>query len=285
MLRTRCYAGGSWSALRSIDFLADENDYSNLKITELQYHPPDEVVNADTILGQDLEFIEFKNTGKTSLNLTGLILDSAVYYAFPDNKLLGPKQFYVVASKPSRFYDHYGLIASGNYKGNLSNAGEELLLINGHDEDLLRFTYSDLNPWPVLADGTGYSLVSVEHDPTGYPGVPSYWRISSETGGSPFSDDPYPEQIINQSLAEYEITLYPNPASEYIFVHISALEEKQLMDVQIYNISGLLVWQSRMENNAAVNLRRLDMTTGMYLIRLQTDKYSGIARFVFLPHE
>jgi hypothetical protein len=40
-----------------------------------------------------------------------------------------------------------------------------------------------------------------------------------------------------------------------------------------------------MENNAAVNLRRLDMTTGMYLIRLQTDKYSGIARFVFLPHE
>ena len=72
--------------------------------------------------------MEFKNTGNNSINLGGVVLDSAVHYTFPENILLPPRQFWVIASKPSKFYDYYGILASGNFQGNLSNGGEEILL-------------------------------------------------------------------------------------------------------------------------------------------------------------
>ena len=284
ILKARIYDNGTWSAIKSIDFIDAGDDCSSLRITELNYHPKDEITGNDTIPGQDLEFIEFKNISGNSLNLSGLVLDSAVYYAFPDNRLLGPKQFYVVASKPSKFYDYYGLIASGNFKGNFSNAGEEILLKNRQNEDLLRFSYNDLSPWPQ-ADGTGYSMVAMVYDPTGDPGDPSYWRNSSETGGSPFRDDPWPAKVIDQTGTAGEVTVYPNPASEYIFIHINKLEDQQRLNVELLNINGVLIHQAVIVNNTAIDLRNINMPTGLYLIKVRTDKFTGTARFAFFHYE
>jgi hypothetical protein len=281
MLRARSYTNGIWSALISIDFLASDEDFTGLKITELHYHPPDEISNTDTIEGKDLEFIEFKNTEETSLNLSGLVLDSAVNYTFPENKLLGPKQFYVIASKPSKFYDQYGLIASGNYSGNLSNAGEEILLKHDQNGVLLRFSYSDAFPWPRLSDGSGYSLVATIYDPTGFPGEPVYWRASSEMGGSPFRNDPWPVQVNDQISNDGDIAVYPNPASEYIFIHISKLEDQQLLDIQLLNMDGKLIHRTTISNNSSVDLNNLGMTPGLYLLRVRSDKFSGTAMFAF----
>ncbi|MCK4746743.1 MAG: lamin tail domain-containing protein, partial [Bacteroidales bacterium] len=127
----------------------------------------------DTTESKDFEFIEFKNMGQDAINLGGLVLDSAIYYEFPEDALLPPHQFYVVASKPSAFYERYGLIASGNFKKNLSNGGEEVLLRDHAGIPVIHFIYSDHAPWPVEADGEGYSLVSTLHDPTGFPGSSS----------------------------------------------------------------------------------------------------------------
>ncbi len=83
---------------------SEVEDYSKLVMTELHYHPPGLPVDGDTISGKDLEFIELKNTGDVAINLSGLFLDSAVTYEFPEHTLLAPGQFYVIASKPSAFY-------------------------------------------------------------------------------------------------------------------------------------------------------------------------------------
>ena len=281
ILKARSLDNGEWSAIRSIDFLFSNEDFSNLRITELHYHPRDEIIGTDTIPGQDLEFIEFKNTGSSALNLSGLVLDSAVYYAFPENQILGPKQFYVVASKPSKFYDYYGLIASGNFDGNLSNAGEEILLTTSSDQEILRFLYNDMLPWPIHADGAGYSLVSVLYDPNGDPGHPSYWRASTYIGGSPFRNDPWPVQVTDLISSETDIAVYPNPASEYLFICISKLEDQDLMDIQLLSMNGVLIHQAEIANNMAIDLRNLNMTNGLYLLKIRSDKYSGTALFAF----
>lgn len=74
----------------------DTSLYKYLKVTELSYHPQDVISGTDTIPGKYYEFIEFKNTGTTAIDLTGLILDSAVYYEFPSGYLLQPGAFYVI---------------------------------------------------------------------------------------------------------------------------------------------------------------------------------------------
>jgi hypothetical protein len=48
---------------------------------------------------------------------------------------------------------------------------------------LFDFTYDDADPWPVAADGAGYSLQVI--NPLGNLSDPSNWKASAEYGGTP----------------------------------------------------------------------------------------------------
>jgi hypothetical protein len=282
ILKARIYDNGSWSPLKQITFVGQEDDLSNLKVTELHYHPADYVEGTDTIYdGKDLEFIEFKNIGETGINLNGLVLDSAVYYEFP-NAVLGPKNFFVVASKPTKFYEYYGKIASGNFQGNFSNGGEEVLLVNGQGEEIIHFYYHDDSPWPTRADGFGYSLVSAVFNPQGDPNDPLYWRASLLVDGSPFKDDDglsgiYTPEIITKN----NVKIYPNPTSDYIVISIDSPEEYMQLDIKLYSINGMLVYQAIEENNAKVSLKNLGLSQGIYVIRIETDNIVETAKIIF----
>lgn len=63
-IKARVLQSGNWSALNFTNILKTNEDYSKLKVTELMYHPMDQVIGSDTILAASLEFIEFKNIGK-----------------------------------------------------------------------------------------------------------------------------------------------------------------------------------------------------------------------------
>ena len=54
------------------------------------------------------------------------------------------------------------------------------------------FTYNDVEPWPVDADGNGFSLVL--NDPHGNPdhNDPYSWRSSVGTDGTPGGGDSVP---------------------------------------------------------------------------------------------
>jgi hypothetical protein len=282
ILKARVYDNGSWSPLKQITFIGQQDDLSNLKVTELHYHPPDYIEGTDTTSGKDLEFIEFKNIGETSLNLNGLVLDSAVYYEFPSNAVLGPKNFFVVASRPAKFYEYYGKIASGNFHGNFSNAGEEVLLVNGQGEEIIHFIYSDNSPWPTRPDGLGYSLVSAEFNPQGDPNDPLYWRASLLFDGSPFKDDDGLSDIYTPDIiTRGSLKVYPNPATDYIVISVNSLEEYQLLDIKIYSMNGILVYQAAEENNATVDLKNLGLSQGIYFIRVETDDFVETAKILF----
>ncbi|TFG42427.1 MAG: hypothetical protein E4H43_03165, partial [Bacteroidia bacterium] len=194
-IKARVLSDSKWSALQQVNFIDPDEDYTDLRITELHYHPPDLISGPDTIDGQDLEFIEFKNVGNNSINLGGVIVDSAVLYVFPEKTLLPPMQIYVLASKPKKFFNFYGMLPSGNYQGNLSNAGEEILLNDPAGAEIIDFVYDDSSPWPSGADGEGFSLSSAEINPAGFPGDFSYWTLSVVKDGTPFADNVIAEVI------------------------------------------------------------------------------------------
>lgn len=282
LLKARVYDNGQWSALKHINFMASTEDYSNLMITELHYHPADHIVGTDTTDGKDLEFIEFKNIGETSINLSGLVLDSAVYYEYPNGVLIAPKQFWVVASKPGKFYTFYGKEPSGNFKGNFSNSGEEILLKDATDNPVIHFIYDDQYPWPEDADGDGYSMVSTYFNPTGNPTDASYWRASLKLYGSPFRDDDGLTGIENfEMLSGPNLKVYPNPSTDYIILSIKGSNLSDEFRVGIYSVSGSLVYQSELHNNEEIDLTVLNLQTGIYFLQVATSSYCETTKFVF----
>jgi hypothetical protein len=250
-------------------------------ITELHYHPEELIINEDTTSSKDLEFIEFKNIGSEAISMGGLVLDSAVYFEFPEETILAPKDFYVVASKPSKFYLRYGIQASGNYSKNFSNGGEEILLEDRVGNEIIRFTYSDDPPWPTEPDGLGPSLVSAEVNPTGYPGDAAYWAASNNIGGSPFSDEPYPSHNAPADKLDEELLVYPNPASEFLNIELRGIAESRAASISLYGINGNLLHQDKFHGNTRLHLSNLNLTSGVYLVRVQTESKVFTRKILF----
>jgi hypothetical protein len=281
-LKARISDNDQWSALKEVSFLNQQEDYEMLKVTELHYHPPDWIRGTDTICDTDLEFIEFLNTGEAPINLTGLELDSAVSYRFPESSQLLPDQYYVVASKPAAFFDFYGLIASGNYTGHFSNAGEEVLLVDMSGDPVIHFTYMDGAPWPLGADGRGLSLSSVENYPTGDPADYTYWTLSYKEGGTPFAPnyalriEPYP------AATEEGLVAYPNPTRDMVTLHLKPVPEASRLHITVFDATGFMVYRGTVDNNGRVSLSSLGVRKGLCLIRVESDGITAVARIVVL---
>ena len=280
-LKTRIHFGGDWSALKEVRLISTNEDYSGLVVTELHYHPDDLIIQEDTIAGKDMEFIEFKNIGSDPIALGGLILDSAVYYEFPEDEILEPGHFHVVASKPSKFYLRYGMLASGNFSKNFANGGEELLLEDRDGNEIIRFTYSDAPPWPGEPDGEGNSLVSAEPNPTGNPNDASYWTKSYHIGGSPFANEPFPDSNESGRLNNEDIRVFPNPTSDLLNIELQGESADHPATIKLYGINGMLIYQEDISGSSTLQLSGLNLSTGVYLLRVQTENQVHTRKIVF----
>jgi hypothetical protein len=246
----------------------NQNNFANFKVTELHYNPQDIFIAGDTISGKDLEFIEFKNTGTSVIDLTGLFFVSGIEFSFPDNYLLEPGAFFVAASKPNKFQEKHGFYPEGNFKKNFSNSGELVQLANAQGVIVLAFEYQDKAPWPKEADGDGYTLTAVEANPTGNPADYTYWKASSQIDGSPGYDDrPTSVERINQLVLKP--MLYPNPSNGPITLHANGFEHKA--EVTILDLSGKTVAKTTLSNGETRHLNEFNLKQGMYLAKIEFE--------------
>jgi hypothetical protein len=172
-----------------------------LKINEVMYHPPKQGFVPDT----EFEFIELKNTGVAPIALAGLRFTAGIEYAFPPGLTLGPGEFLVLASNEEWFNFQYGFPAFGVYSGQLDNKADPLVLTDAFGRTVFSMSYQDAVPWPVVADGLGFSLVLNNPSQADDPHAPASWRASLTSGGSPGSEEIAPV-VINEVLS--------NPAAE-----------------------------------------------------------------------
>lgn len=151
----------------------------SLRITELMYHP---------ITGSELEFIEFMNVGQETINLDGAWFQSGDpfdEFVFGDIEL-APGEVAVMVSDTTTFQAVYGLgirILGEWSGGNLSDGGETIVFSDPFGNTVHDFRYSDEEPWPLEADGSGPSLEVI--DVGGDYNDPANWRLSMLVGGSP----------------------------------------------------------------------------------------------------
>ncbi|MBN2317230.1 MAG: CotH kinase family protein, partial [Sedimentisphaerales bacterium] len=203
--RVRCQMKdtiGRWSRWSApVQFVAGEplskGVTAGLRITELMYNPADP---ADGRNNDDYEFIELKNTGDISLDLTYVSFVNGITFDFNDSTItrVEPGQFVLVVSNIAAFESRYGQslssIIAGEYSGRFANGGECVVLVDYWDGTIAEFEYDDGDNWPSLADGEGYSLVPLTSGLTeqanGALNDAANWRASTNKGGSPGMDDP-----------------------------------------------------------------------------------------------
>lgn len=177
----------------------------DLKITEIMYNPKPDFGQVE----EDLEFIEFKNIGTSEINMKSLVLSNAILYIFDEDEILEPGEMLVLVSDSNVFHDRYPSVKiAGQYSNKFSNGGEKLYVKAGTDT-LIEFEYKDDLPWSPLADGNGYSLVSVEINPTGDPSKSEYWRNGSTINGTPREESAnvleFPDVWINELLSHTDV--------------------------------------------------------------------------------
>ncbi len=203
-IKARVLSGGVWSALVDATFYILQ-DYSGLLLTEIMYHPP----NAADLDGSAFEFVELKNAGAASQELSGVHFSGGIDYTFPIGSFVGPGQFVLLVSDPIAFASKYpGVRIDGVFQKNLSNGGETLALVDVAGSPVLSVTYDTKAPWPVSADGGGFSLVPVNPNFNPDPNNGLNWRASSIVGGSPGADDPAPSVLpiyVNEILTHTDL--------------------------------------------------------------------------------
>ena len=187
LIKARVLDGGVWSALTSAQFTAPQ-DFSGLKITELMYHPQ----AAGLVDGDEYEFVELKNTGATTLDLSGVYFSAGITYVFPPGSTVAAGGFVVLPRNLMRYNERYGSALSEQYVGSLDNDGETITVNAPGGAVIASVAYGDASPWPLSADGSGVSLVPTAINPTGDANLAANWRASTDLNGSPGTDDPAP---------------------------------------------------------------------------------------------
>jgi len=190
-VKARTLLRGEWSPLAETLFATD---ISALRITEIMYHPRrSEAENAPD--ADDFEFLEILNTSAADVDLTGVRLTGAVRFDFSSGAVprLAPGERVVLARDLLDFAERYDLaqiLVAGEYDGNLSNGGEEIVVRDARGDAVLRIEYDDA--WYPTTDGLGHSLQLV--DPALDPqqlSTRDAWRPSGPVDGTPgFPDVP-----------------------------------------------------------------------------------------------
>ncbi len=191
---------GSGPSLEVIDINGDLNDAANwqsscgvngtpgavnstapcssleLVITEIHYNPADDLGFVDTAY----EFVEIYNAGATAIDLENFSLTGS-NFTFPA-ATIAPGEYIVLAVDPAS-YSGNGYQVLGPLTGSLSNSGESVALFDAGGTLVDEVVYSDVAPWPSLADGNGVSIELV--DPSLDNSDPANWQASCAVNGTP----------------------------------------------------------------------------------------------------
>jgi hypothetical protein len=293
-LKVRAKSGSVWSAMVDASYLLDTDvvSPSNLAISEILYHPADpslEEIAHGFIDANDFEFIELLNTSTRSVDLEGVYLYGPVSFDFTGaatGRTLAPGARVVIVANLDAFLLRYGsgLPVAGQFSGQLNNAGENVVLYTPGDAVIRSVAYSDSAPWPSAADGEGYSLVRRHPNEPAGDNDGDGWAVSGSIGGTPGTAD-VPAEGTFEAWAAAKFT-DPQLASSAVSGLMADPDGDGRLNFEEYAFAtdplvidqpeAVFVWLATgPERQAALRLRRPEMTSGILYELLSSDDLSG----------
>jgi hypothetical protein len=172
-------------------------------------------------------------------------------YQFPENSKIYSHSNLFLANDPEVFHKKYGFTSFGQFTRNLSDKGQDLMLVDGYGNIIDDVSYTDTIPWPD-ADGNGYflKLKDVNLDNS----LASNWTASNE---ALFDDQSIPDDL--------QMLIFPNPTSDQVKI----LNGYEIKSITVFDISGRPI-QTIEVNSKELVLDMKKYPRGVYLIRAAT---------------
>ncbi|MCB0035162.1 MAG: lamin tail domain-containing protein [Anaerolineales bacterium] len=149
-----------------------------LVINEIYYNP----AAVQEIDGHNYEFVELYNPNSSTLDLEGFYFSAGITFTFGANTEIDPGEYIIVAREAAAYTGQPYQVFQWE-AGALSNNGEELALRNDSGDYVDLVAYDNVTPWPVEADGHGYSL-ELRETSLANASVEN-WELSDGLGGTP----------------------------------------------------------------------------------------------------
>jgi len=281
-IKIRTLHNGEWSALNEIHLIVPQG-FDNLNITEIHYHPQD----LEEINDRELEFIELKNMGSSSISVEGLTFFRGIDYTFPTETQIAPGFYIVLASNSVEFQKRYGFEPFDEFQGQLANNGETISLKNPDNDTLISIKYDDKYPWPNSADGDGYSIVLNEDNAFDDLNNAKNWHASKSIHGSPGRNDNV--TVVKESkilpTQFYLSQNYPNPFNSKTIINYK-LRITNYVQLGIYNILGqklaVLVSEKQSAGNYKVEWDASRFSSGVYFYKIETGDFQLAKKMILI---
>lgn len=229
-----------WSALNEAVFIVRHS--AALAVSEIMYHAREPGPAEAGFTPADFDFIEVANTGAETIGLPGYLFTSGVRFDFTYGAVdkLDPGEFAVVVSNLDAFKLRYSnwstLSIAGQYRGDLDNGGEPVVLENPPLGIRLKLAYDDSRGWHPSTESGGHSLVPM--DPGGQLVDPARfdfggnWRASTFLDGSPGGPDPAPVRtvLVNELAAHTDTTVPGFDSDDWVELYNTTLDPQGLAD-------------------------------------------------------
>ncbi|MCP4848157.1 MAG: hypothetical protein GY899_09460 [Verrucomicrobiaceae bacterium] len=197
-INARAVQRNEWSALTGATFLVGQlASADNLVVSEFNYRPRQPSGQAELAVAggrTDFEFIELQNISNSVIDLVGTTFSQGVDFEFNLDspvRTLEPGEQVLIVENAEAMSARYGNSIIGKIAGEfdsdskLSNNGETITLTAANGSPIKSFVYSDAPPWPISADGDGFSLVLKEPGSSPDHSLPENWQSSEQVDGSP----------------------------------------------------------------------------------------------------
>jgi hypothetical protein len=218
------------------------------------------------------------NPNEIEIDISGWVLkdsNDSNEYIFPEGTKIDGQDFLVIVRNSDDFTNFYPNITSfiGEFDFGLSASGDAVRLF---DSDLIihdQVYYESFDPWPVLADGNGYTLELID---------PSYDNILPENWSNiNFHGSPNEVNSVTASISEIDLLysrVYPNPFVSDLYI-LFELSSKENTTIQLFDIKGALVSTiyDGILNSGMHQLKRNfeNLRAGIYILKISTS--SGIS--------
>ena len=221
-------------------------DLPPLVISKIHYHPQDWW----SIDGNLLEFIEITNNGDDDVDLTGVYFSElGLTYQFPDNAHIAGHEALFLCSDSLLFSEYYRITPFGQYVRKLDNKSENLVLADAWGNIIDHVHYSDSLPWPMEADGMGPFLQLMDLDSDN--SLAENWTIGTDLSS------------VEEEKLISSIHLYPNPASNKIYVELTEAP----LSCQILNLTGNVIFETII-TDSRFELDISMLPPGLYLVKI-----------------
>ncbi|MFP4458505.1 MAG: lamin tail domain-containing protein [Candidatus Zixiibacteriota bacterium] len=256
-------------------FVIDSIVEGPIVINEIMYDSP----------GEDNEWIELYNRTEEEINLYEWTLKdgSRSEFEFPEDAVIAPNGYLVVAGNGYDFYHEYGI---ENYTGDfpfaLNNSGDSIILKNDDGRLIDILEYSTGGGWPSIGHGDGYTLQL--NDPETDNSDPVNWSGSTVLGGTPGeANDAVKENITFARPEKLMIkSISPNPFNSSFRLDFDAINSEEIK-LEILDTRGAIVLKQKIDNSfGSVLVDANNMESGVYIIKISANNYSDQSKAVLI---